>query len=823
MMKKILSTLLAGCMLIGVVACGNGKTATTDTGAATSTDDPGQPTQNNTLDLSEFETISTYTNPVISSKTFGSDLGDPFVMRFNGKYYLYTTATGVNCWTSDDLVNWKQVGTVCYDKTITASAYAPEVYYYNGTFYMYTSPAGNGHYVLTSDSPTGPFKVATGNLGMSIDGSVFIDNDGRWYFYTAGGNNITAYQMTSPTTMTWYSDLSNASLDGWTEGPMVIYHDGYYYLTYTGNHYLCRTYRINYAVSSSTPRRFTVVEDGPLLVSTIDAIHSIGHSSTVKGPDLDSYYIAYHSVELDGSKRSVNIDRLVFNGTDLSVMGPTTVAQQVPSMPDLYAYLETNEVPEGWTLDGSLDSGNGYLYLTAGSSLLSDTALEGNYTAEFNTATISGGAKAGALFSYTDENNYGSIMFDPASQNVIITLTVDGSASVKEVSMIQSFSQDVKFDCIQSIQVERKGTTYTFYMNDRKLCSIESSLGGGKIGYRTEGGNASFGFIGGTNGVGGTGSADDYKSVTKVNGLIPANSYTVGNFDETVISKVNAVTVTQGNILNYRILTSNKGTYDLSACYFTDEGSGGMRIRVYVDGEAVTEFDLSDSTGLATGVQRGISLTKGQHNIAIEILSGSGGFTEFNLVFGNEAPSLSVDYDGSAGSPVYTDGSWTTRSGALVMPTSQSGKILYGDANWGDYTVEVDITPTKSVGCGVLVRTVNPGASNFRGSTATADQAASSTYWAQGYYVGLTTTSVVLGKLNYSYEALAKGSGSYEVGKTYHMTVVCEGATIQVYVDGTLCIEYTDKDPFLQGMVGLRTYSCGASFDNLIVRTNEES
>ncbi|MGM9680169.1 MAG: family 43 glycosylhydrolase, partial [Eubacteriales bacterium] len=693
MMKKILSALLAGCMLIGVTACTKGNNTTT-TGSTSGGDDPASPVLNNELDLREVEKISTYKNPVVNSSLLGSDLGDPFVMRYNGKYYLYTTATGVNCWTSDDLVHWDWVGTVCQDKNITKNAYAPEVYYYNGMFYMYTSPSGGGHYVLTSESPTGPFKVASGNLGMSIDGSVFIDNDGKWYFYTAGGNDIDSYQMSSPTSMSWLGDLSAATLNGWTEGPMVIYHDGYYYLTYTGNHYLSRSYRINYAVSSGTPRRFTASDSGPLLISTIDAIHSIGHSSTVKGPDLDSYYIAYHSVEQSGSQRSVNIDRLVFNGTGMSVMGPTTVAQQAPSLPDLYSYLQTNEVPKGWTLNGSLGSGDGYLYLTDGSSLLSDATLDGNYTAEFNTANISSGAKAGALFSYTDENNYGSVMFDPASQNVIITLTVDGSATVKEVGMIRSFNEDAKFDCIQSLQVERKGTTYTFYMNDRLLCSIESTLGGGKIGYRTEGGNASFGFIGGTNGVGGSGSSDDYKSVNKVNGLIPANSYTVGDFGETVISKSNAVTVTQGNILNYRIMASHKGTYDLSARYFTDEGSGGMRIRVYVDGEAVTEFDLSESTKLSTGVQRGISLTKGQHTVSIEIVSGSGGFTEFNLVFGSEEASLSVDFNSGAGTPVYKDGNWAAKNGTLLMSAAGSGKITYGDANWGDYTLEVDVTPS---------------------------------------------------------------------------------------------------------------------------------
>ncbi len=36
-----------------------------------------------------------------------------------------------------------------------------------------------------SDSPTGPFTVQTNNKGLTIDGHVFIDDDGQWYFYRA--------------------------------------------------------------------------------------------------------------------------------------------------------------------------------------------------------------------------------------------------------------------------------------------------------------------------------------------------------------------------------------------------------------------------------------------------------------------------------------------------------------------------------------------------------------------------------------------------------------------------------------------------------------
>src|SRR5690554_1727829 len=97
----------------------------------------------------------------------GYGIGDPQILRYNGMYYLYVSTkdaeTGIRAWKSEDLIHWEQAtgaglrtGYVSEDP-ITRGAYAPEVFYWNGTFYMYTSPLGNGHYVLTADSPEGPF------------------------------------------------------------------------------------------------------------------------------------------------------------------------------------------------------------------------------------------------------------------------------------------------------------------------------------------------------------------------------------------------------------------------------------------------------------------------------------------------------------------------------------------------------------------------------------------------------------------------------------------------------------------------------------------
>ncbi|MBP1651653.1 MAG: glycoside hydrolase family 43, partial [Bacteroidetes bacterium] len=130
-----------------------------------------------------LQTFCQITNPRTLSDEWGEyGIGDPYIFKFRGKFYLYCSTrddqNGVKCWSSWDLVTWTYEGlAVPASVTTSKGAYAPEVIYWNGTFYMYTSPAGNGHYVLSADSPTGPFSLQTGNLGHSIDGSVFIDDN----------------------------------------------------------------------------------------------------------------------------------------------------------------------------------------------------------------------------------------------------------------------------------------------------------------------------------------------------------------------------------------------------------------------------------------------------------------------------------------------------------------------------------------------------------------------------------------------------------------------------------------------------------------------
>ncbi len=272
--------------------------------------------------------MTAYRNPVARA----GDFADPFVLRHDGRYYLYCTNPDIRCWSSTDLITWQLEGpTIAPDAFPGLVPFAPEVVYADGGFFMYTSPSGHGHFVLRSDSPTGPFTPISGNVGHAIDGNVLIDDDGRWYFYWAGDEGIWGCEMASPTE---FGDpvFTGIHMNGWTEGPFVGKRDGRYWMTLTGNHYLSRGYRIDAASSDHPLIGYRADPLNPILVSTRGDVVGLGHSSTVTGPDLVSTYIAYHNLNPDAS-RDLDIDRQVWSGRSLQVLGPSSSAP-VPSGPD---------------------------------------------------------------------------------------------------------------------------------------------------------------------------------------------------------------------------------------------------------------------------------------------------------------------------------------------------------------------------------------------------------------------------------------------------------------------------------------------------------
>lgn len=98
---------------------------------------------------------------------------DPFILPYDGKYYLYgtrgddsvNTCPGFDVYTSCDLENWTAGVPVFESRPDFWGKYqywAPEVHYYNGRFYMLASFNSDtrcrGTHILVSDTPDGKFE-----------------------------------------------------------------------------------------------------------------------------------------------------------------------------------------------------------------------------------------------------------------------------------------------------------------------------------------------------------------------------------------------------------------------------------------------------------------------------------------------------------------------------------------------------------------------------------------------------------------------------------------------------------------------------------------
>lgn len=133
-------------------------------------------------------------------KTEDGQVRDPYVLVYEGKYYLYATCltgSGYACVVSEDLENWSapiQVFTPYEGFDGDGCYWAPECHYYNGSFYLFatyhSSVTGfRGTAVFKSDSPTGPFElISDGHVTPKnrdcIDGTLYIDGDGQpWMVY----------------------------------------------------------------------------------------------------------------------------------------------------------------------------------------------------------------------------------------------------------------------------------------------------------------------------------------------------------------------------------------------------------------------------------------------------------------------------------------------------------------------------------------------------------------------------------------------------------------------------------------------------------------
>ncbi len=254
------------------------------------------------------------------TKLIKVQLGDPFIMLWEGTYYAYATSSddGIVVLVSDNLLTWSAPEGVASGLALNKANvwadrwfWAPEVYYVNGKFYMYYS-ADEHMCVATSDSPLGPFKQDIPGPMIAnekcIDNSLFIDDDGKPYLFFDrfnDGLNIWVAGLKDdlitlkPETMRKCIHVSQAWEEIWprvNEGPFVIKHNGMYYMTYSANSYESPFYGIGVATATSINGPWTKYEDNPALQKPGDLV-GIGHSAmfTDKEGQLRIVFHAHNS------------------------------------------------------------------------------------------------------------------------------------------------------------------------------------------------------------------------------------------------------------------------------------------------------------------------------------------------------------------------------------------------------------------------------------------------------------------------------------------------------------------------------------------------
>ncbi len=301
---------------------------------------PGQQTKTYVV------TIAVANNPVLKGY-----YADPEILYSNktAKYYLYPTSDGFNnwsgtyfkCFSSTDLVNWKDEGKILdLEKEVSwakRNAWAPTITEkkINGAYkYFYYFSAAQKIGVAVSDHPAGPFKDSGKALiasrpkgargGQEIDPDVFNDpKTNKSYLYWGNG-----YMAVAPLNDDMISvDTSAIKIitpdNTFREGTEVFYRNGKYYFLWSEDDTRSENYRVRYGFSDSPTGKITIPENNLILAKDVaQSIYGTGHNSVIKVNGKDEWYMVYHRFtrpkgilmgDAAGFNREVCIDKMEFN------------------------------------------------------------------------------------------------------------------------------------------------------------------------------------------------------------------------------------------------------------------------------------------------------------------------------------------------------------------------------------------------------------------------------------------------------------------------------------------------------------------------------
>jgi hypothetical protein len=248
------------------------------------------------------ENQTTICNPVNLSYRFCLDApsrreaADPTMVTFKNEYYLFASKSG-GYFHSTDLIHWDLITT----KDLPLEDYAPTVVEMRDTLYFMASKSAPITIYKTANPKSGKWQIANSSfpIGMT-DPDLFVDDDGRMYFYYGCSDINPLYAIELDTKMLnpigkpvevfnsdknnlgWErpGDYNNKDVRPWIEGSWMTKHDGKYYLQYAcpGTQY--KSYCDGVYVSDKPLGPFKLAANNPVSAKPEGFIAGAGHSST---------------------------------------------------------------------------------------------------------------------------------------------------------------------------------------------------------------------------------------------------------------------------------------------------------------------------------------------------------------------------------------------------------------------------------------------------------------------------------------------------------------------------------------------------------------
>lgn len=278
--------------------------------------------------------LQAQTPPSIQNPIINKDFPDPTVIPFNGKYYAYATNSTINgklahmqVAVSENLQDWRILGDALPQKPTWAERdfWAPHVLFdedLNKYVLFYSGESGKGKClgVAYANKPEGPFidmgkPLLCGDGFINIDPMAFIDPQSKKKLLYWGSDHQAIRVQEMEDDWSGFKAHTQAKeimdpgqekkYDKLIEGAWVDFHEGYYYLYYSGDN-CCGTeasYAVLVARSKNPTGPFERLgtnrpSNSSVILEKDSKWLAPGHNSIFRDRNGQTY-IAYHAIPIN--------------------------------------------------------------------------------------------------------------------------------------------------------------------------------------------------------------------------------------------------------------------------------------------------------------------------------------------------------------------------------------------------------------------------------------------------------------------------------------------------------------------------------------------